>query len=134
MNDLTTQDWYKGILDLASSTITTTYKEARELVLQRTHELGSELLKYEDRFTSPTEMAKKMAADLGNLRWWHTIYNAMRIAKQWPVFEDIYKLKDGENISIHKLVHDYLPAKARSRELAVCPTCGSKVNPSRLES
>ena len=137
MNDLTkleTQDWYKGILEEVSSALTTTYKEARELVLKRTHDLGTELLKYADRFESPTEMSKKIAADVGNLRWWHTVYNAMRIAKQWPNFEDIYKLKDGENISLHKLIHGYLPGTRREKELSTCPVCGSKVNPSRLEN
>lgn len=134
MTDLTTTDWYKALLDEVGSTISTTYTEARELVLKRTHDLGTELLKYADRFVSPTEMSKKIAADLGNLRWWHTVYNAMRIAKAWPNFEDIYKLPPGQNISLHKLIHGYLPGTKREKELSICPTCGTKVNPNRLEA
>lgn len=133
--DLTTQDWYKEKLEYVGANITTTYKEARELVMKRTHEMGVELLTIADRFANVTSMAKQMAADLGNLRWWHTIYNSIRIAQKWPNFEDIYKLQEGENVSLHKLVHKYLPETIKDKqELVICERCGSKVNPNRLQS
>ena len=120
-------EWYQSLLDDIGSALTETYKEARELVIRRTWEVGVRILQdkknFEESHVHGESIVKKISTDLGKSP--ATIYNAIRIAEKWPNFEDIYKLEDGSNISLHKLVNRYLSDGQKDKpETTNCPTCG----------
>ena len=96
------------------------------------HELGSRLLEETDNFGRAgvygEEIVQQVAKSLSLSP--RTIYNAIGFAKQFPSFEKVYQLDEGENISWTKVVKNYLPAKATEEKGAViyfCPHCKQEV-------
>ena len=53
-----------------------------------------------------------------------SVYKCKQIYEKWPRFEKIYELPEGNNISLHKLVHLYLPDPKKKRERKIsCKQC-----------
>ena len=127
MNELTTE-WYTSLKNDLDSIKTQLVKEAREATMQVAWMMGKRILEEKENLetTFGTSYVSRIAKDIGVSD--STIRHSERFAEKFPEFEDVYKLKEGENISYRKIVHKYLydPSEQKSVQCEVtnCHVCG----------
>ena len=128
MNEVVNMDWYISLKSDLDGIKTQLIKEAREATMRVAWMMGKRILEERENLTSTfgAGYVSRVAQDIGVSD--STIRNSERFAEKFPEFEDVYKLKEGENISLHKIVHGYLyePSEQKSVtcEIINCPVCG----------
>jgi hypothetical protein len=132
MSDITTQDWFHGIVDEISGIWTQKIKIAREEKIRAFWDAGKALLKVEgEHETKRGESLRKTLAKHIGCSYSYLCQSA-QVATAYTEFEDVYKTRHGENVSIGKLIKLINGDKEVVKE--VCPKCGSKVDPKRLQN
>lgn len=115
---LQSQDWYNYLIEDLNSIITQGVKESRERLILAYHEFGSRLLQEFDNFNRHSiygsEITSRVSQSIGKSK--RTVERAVQFARKFPDMEEVYKLPDGENISWHKIVNEYLPEKGEEKE------------------
>ena len=125
--EIQSADWYKYLLEDLNSILTTGVKESRDRLIRTYHEYGSrildEMFTFERHGISDVTVTQMVARDTG--KGIRTIQRAVQCARQFPDYEMIYRLPEGENISWHKLVNHYLvEPKPTTHDPKTCPNCG----------
>lgn len=129
---LESQEWYKHLIEDLDSIITQSVKNSREELIRGYHEFGTRLLAEFDNFERSKiygeKITSRVAESMGKSV--RTVERAVSFAKKFPNVEKVYELPEGENISWHKIVNNYLPESKKEIEHKdrLCPNCGFKLN------
>lgn len=128
MNEIQTSEWYQAIVEEISAARTQLFKVAREEMIKAFWEVGKIVLRIESEqdIKRGSGFRKHLAKDVGCS--YSYLCQSVDVAERFPEFELVYQTDFGENISITKLIS----GPKEEKEKAVCPKCGSSVNPERL--
>jgi hypothetical protein len=129
MANITTQDWFKSLIDDVGSTWTETEFNARWTYIVGYHTIGLRILQDYDNFERSKiygqEIVSRIAESLDRSK--STVWKIIQFAKKYP---DLNKLPEGKNASWHQISNKYLSNKKGKQieepkgKLIVCPFCG----------
>jgi hypothetical protein len=109
-NELTTQNWFRAMIEECDAIITETIHNSRWELIVGYHALGERILEERSSFEREKIYGKKIvqlvAGSLGKSK--RTIYNAIGLATKFP---DVNSLPQGKNISWSKICREVLPEK-----------------------
>lgn len=131
MNEITNQDWFRELIDDINSAKTQLVKDAREAAMKVAWLIGTRIVQDKENLEKGfgdgyvTYLAQNSEVSDSTIR------HAIRFAQKFPDFEKVYELPEGENISLHKVIHKYLydpsDKKVENCEVISCPNCGKKI-------
>jgi len=114
MLSLTSQDWYRELIEDCRDIITEATFNSRWVLIEGYHLLGERLLQENKNFARAEiygeKIAQRVSKSLG--RSPRTIQNAIRFAKKYPRLD---LLPDGKNTSWHKICNQLLPEPKEAR-------------------
>ena len=141
MKNLIQLDWYESLISELEGIKTETIFNARDMVIRGKWLIGEQIVKHKENFNRAEIYGKEIIRHIGeSIQMSSTeLYNCIQFY-EWTIenkFSGIeaFLEKQNKNISWNKIVHFLLPGKKEEKQdFGICPTCGSKVNQSRLES
>ena len=102
------QQQYRALIDDLQGIIVEGIHHARWAFIKVYHDTGTRILQdYPELNTAESYgkgITKRIALDLGKSQ--RMIQRSVQIARTWP---DLSMLPEGKNVSLHKLIHKYLP-------------------------
>lgn len=99
---------YENMIEDLRSIVVKTENDARLIVIEGYHELGTQMIKYG---LNKPEFLTQVAQDLGKSK--RTIYRVLQFVEMFP---DLSQLPDGLDISWHKICNKYLIGKTENEE------------------
>lgn len=116
-------EWYSQLIDNLSTIKTQLVKEAREATMKVAWEMGKCILESRENLEKNygDKYIAHIAKDIGVSA--STIRNSQKFAEKFADFEQIYLLPEGENISLHKIVHKYLYDPTQKKPKPLCKKC-----------
>ena|SRR3990167_1142796 len=124
--NLIKQVWFDALIDELQHGIGQLVKEYREAYMKVSWWAGNRIRedveKFKEAGIEEEHVATIVAKELNKSRSW--VYHSINLSKRFPVFEKIYELPEGENISLHKLIKDHLYEKrSETKEEERCKNC-----------
>ena len=129
------EEVYRALVEELRATKTERIKNSREEAMRAVWECGKAILAARTNLKENhgAKLVQTLAKDIEMSVPW--VYQAIAIATKFPDFETIYQLPPGQNISIAKLIRDYIPrirGIRAAKEKVICPKCGSLVLATKL--
>lgn len=104
---LYTQDWYKALVDECQAAVTEGIFTYRWALIKTYHDVGSRIIEDSENFDRAKiygmNIVQHLAQSIGRSKRW--IYYAIAVAETYP---DINDIPGGKNMSMTKLIRDYL--------------------------